>query len=215
MKAGSAVDIVTILDRGFVLLGIKGQNVPSIAEKQMFVIELKSQYPNLTIGELDLAFRLASRGQLDFDAETYQNFSMLYLNRLLSSYSRYIMKTYLSGTQRPPDESKQLPEQSSKELNDEMISIAFEHYKKNKDWKSIPGSLAVFRILWETDDEISMIPAEFVLAETKKRMSEIYHSIPDPKQRREFRDKMLDDDHMELQCRRMAVALLFDSKLSK
>lgn len=140
MKNGSAVDIVTIIDRGLVLLGIKGQNVPSIPEKQMFVIELKSQYPNITIGELDFAFRLASRGKLDFEAETYQNFSMLYLNRMLSSYARYVMREFLSQSQRPVEVQKQIPEQSKKELDAEMLRFGFDWYKKQDNGiKSRPG----------------------------------------------------------------------------
>ena len=214
MKNGSAVDIVTIIDRGLVLLGIKGQNVPSIPEKQMFVIELKSQYPNITIGELDFAFRLASRGKLDFEAETYQNFSMLYLNRMLSSYARYVMREYLSKSQRPVEIQKQIPQQSNEELNAEMLRFGFEWYKKTRQWDEIPAGLSIFKILWDRD-ELQIIPVEFVVAETKKHLKSKYHQITDPRERREFKQQLMDDDFMELQCRRMAVAIYFKNKIDE
>lgn len=208
MKNGSAVDIVTIIDRGLVLLGIKGQNVPSIPEKQMFVIELKSQYPNITIGELDFAFRLASRGRLDFDAETYQNFSMLYLNRMLSSYARYIMREYLSKTQKPVEDQKQITQQSEHDLKNEMLAIGFRSFVRFRKWDAIPAGLSLFKYLWD-HGELELIPAEFVVAETEREMKMKCHTIVDPDERREFKQKMLDDDFMELQCRRMAVAIYF------
>jgi hypothetical protein len=208
MKNGSAVDIVTIIDRGLVLLGIKGQNVPAVPEKQMFVIELKSQYPNITIGELDFAFRLASRGKLDFDAETYQNFSMLYLNRMLSSYARYIMREYLSKTQKPVEQQKQIPEQSKNELDNEMLAIGFRSFIRFRKWDAIPAGLTLFKFLWD-HGELEMIPIEFVVSETERELKLKCHTIVDPDERREMKQKMLDDDFMELQCRRMAVAIYF------
>lgn len=213
MKNGSAVDIVTIIDRGLVLLGIKGQNIPSIQEKQMFVIELKSQYPNMAIGELDFAFRLASRGKLDFDAETYQNFSMLYLNRMLSSYARFVMREYLSKTQKPVEHKAPQVKEKNK-LNDEMLKIGFEVFKKTRQWDQIPASLSLFQILWH-NSELEMIPAEFVISETKKALDQKYHIITDPIQRRDFRAKMVDDDFLDLQCRKMAVAIYFQNKISE
>lgn len=208
MKNGSAVDIVTIIDRGLVLLGIKGQNVPSVQEKQMFVIELKSQYPNITIGELDFAFRLASRGRLDFDAETYQNFSMLYLNRMLSSYARYVMREYLSKTQKPVEDQKQITQQNEHDLKNEMLVIGFDSFKRFRKWDSIPAGLSLFKYLHD-QNELDMIPVEYVVAETEREMKMKCHTIVDPDERREFKQKMLDDDFMELQCRRMAVAIYF------
>jgi hypothetical protein len=77
------------LMRGMALLGIKGEKIPSNADMVNMYKSVMEEYKNIKIGEVALAFDLASKGKLDMDAETYQNFSMLYLHRILRAFARF------------------------------------------------------------------------------------------------------------------------------
>jgi len=71
-----------------ILLGIKGDRLPSEFEMDYMAKMVKVDYANLPIGEFELAFDLMIKDKLDERAETYQNFSALYLSRLMGSYAR-------------------------------------------------------------------------------------------------------------------------------
>jgi hypothetical protein len=118
----------------------------------------------------------------------------------------------LSQSQRPVEVQKQIPEQSKKELDAEMLRFGFDWYKKTKQWDQIPAGLSIFKNLWD-HGELQIIPIEFVVAETKQKLKLKYQQIVDPKERREFKQQLMDDDFMELQCRRMAVAIYFKDKI--
>jgi hypothetical protein len=81
--------ILAIMAKGMVILGIKGDRSPSPELMQLMIDECKNFHGGLTVAELNLAFEMAARGSLDFDVNTYQNFSMLYFNQMLSAYKKW------------------------------------------------------------------------------------------------------------------------------
>lgn len=81
------------LKYAFVILGIKGKSLPDKEIEKPFIIDyIISNYGFLRPGEIKLAFDKAIRGELDLKAsevETYQNFNVMYISKILSSYRRW------------------------------------------------------------------------------------------------------------------------------
>jgi hypothetical protein len=75
----------------------------------MHVQNIRDNHSTLTIAELKLAFDMAAALKLDFNPHTYQNFSPLYVNELLSAYKRWAATTYrfLRPGGDPQDEKEQ------------------------------------------------------------------------------------------------------------
>lgn len=202
LKAVNIPIILQVLQKGMLLLGIKGDKHPDELTMQLIVAELRSHYIGLSIGELDLAFTLASRGQLDFDNETYQSFSVVYMNRMLSSYSRWAAtKHFVDRVVETKQISQPLPD-------DEIIQISLDSYNRFRQWWTIFNCLKTFKILHgrklvgDNVEEIVKITEEAM----RRRMDRA-----DTEDKKDILAEIKDDDIMELNCRRMAVALYFNS----
>jgi hypothetical protein len=200
IKECGMVDIVQVLEKGMLLLGIKGSNLPDTPTMQYMVTEVKSQYTGLRIGELMLAFQLASRGKLDTEAETYQNFSVLYLNRMVSAYHRWAIKQVNAIPEKKIDIVK-------KEVTEEeIISISYESYKKSKDRLQIFMAIRSFEILHKRG-LINFEPDEVI----KNTEAYLQSQIIDRVTKKEINDILRDEDMMEMACRRMALSMYFDN----
>jgi len=198
--------ILQVIEKGLMLLGIKGEKHPDEMSMKLLVAELRSHYVGLTIGELDLAFTLASRGQLDYDNETYQSFSVLYLNRMLSAYARWAShKHYVEKVQEPIEKKPDLPE-------DDVIEMSFDSYKKFKQWWSIFNCLKTFNILYSRG--LVGQDIDFIISKTEEAMQRRIDRA-DPEEKKDLYLELKDDDIMELNCRRMAVALYFNKIINE
>ena len=194
--------ILQVIEKGLLLLGIKGDKHPDELSMQLIVAELRSHYVGLSIGELDLAFTLASRGQLDFDNETYQSFSVLYMNRMLSSYARW------AATKHFVDRVVEVPQISNPLPDDDIIEVSLDSYKKFKQWWSIFNCLKTFNILYSRNLVGQNI--DFIISKTEEAMQRRIDRA-DIEDKKDLIAELKDDDIMELNCRRMAVALYFNS----
>jgi hypothetical protein len=201
-------DILSILTKGLLLLGIRYTNLPSDFEMTYMVTMLQKDYRTLPIGELNLAFELCAKDKLDDVSETYQNFSVLYLSRMMSAYARYVRKLDI-----PQEEVKQI--KAAEPTEDDIINMSYDHYKRTQDWEHVFMGLRVFKIL-HNRKLISTIPED--IDAVVNMINSIYKRKIEYSRTREERDKYKeeykDEDTMELQCRRMSVALYFD-KLMK
>jgi hypothetical protein len=198
--------ILQVIEKGLMLLGIKGEKHPDEISMKLIVAELRSHYVNLTIGELDLSFTLASRGQLDYDNETYQSFSVLYLNRMLSAYLRWAAnKHFIENVREPITPALPLPE-------DDVIATAFDSYKKFKQWWSIFNCLKTFNILHKRGEVGQDI--DYIVKSTEEAMQRRIDRA-DSEDKKDLIAELKDDDIMELNCRRMAVALYFNKKINE
>jgi len=197
----STKDIFNILTKAMILLGIKGDRLPSEFEMDYMAKMVKVDYANLPIGEFELAFDLMIKDKLDERAETYQNFSALYLSRLMGSYARWAYKNYVEEKIEP---EKQLAAPEVDE--DEILKMSYDIYKKNKDWQHIFMGLKCFNIIHKrgliTDTEATLKKTEEAI---RKQYTYASH-----KERKEMNRLLEDDEYMELACRRMAVAEYFD-----
>lgn len=193
--------VLEILSKGLLLLGIKGDKLPTGFELTYMVQMIRQDYGNLPIGEFQLAFELCVKDKLDEKAETYQNFSVLYLSRMMTSYARWAIKNTVY--ERP--EVKQI--QGKKLEDDEVIEMAFDSYKRTRQFDSIFMALKAFNIL---NGRGLLDTSKNIVTLTE---NELKRRIVDVGSKKEIKAILENDDEMELYCRRMAVALYFKSLL--
>lgn len=205
VSADMAID--TLL-AGMYKLGLKADKVPAPAEMLAMHKSVLEEYPNIKLGEISLAFDLASKGKLDMDAETYQNFSMLYLHRILRAFARYGL-VKLNEIKPQPKESNWQPQIVT---DREKLELAWDCYKKFKKWDSIIFGLDVFNYL-HREGKIIVSPAA-TLQKVKKAMHD-QMITGSSRRKQEIEGLLNDDDYMENQCRRMAVAEYFESFLKE
>jgi hypothetical protein len=206
MKEVHIPEIIQVLNKGMLLLGIKGEKLPSEFEYQVLTTELRTQYAGLALKELDLAFTLAARDVLDFNAETYQAMTVFYLNKMLSSYLRWAAQKQF--VDRILDKPKQ-PEFNKVE-EDEIIRTSFESFKKFKKWNAIFNSLGTFRILLERDlIDMTEESREEIVKITEQAIKQMAYEV-EYEDRQAILNQLEDDDDMELNCKRMAVAQYFN-----
>lgn len=190
---------------GAMKLGLKNEKLPSESELAIMHKSVLEEYPNIKIGEITLAFDLAAKGKLDVEVETYQNFSMLYLHRILRAFARYGMAKL--NEIKPEKPSSWNPQPVS---DDEKIEIAFDSYKRFGQWDCIVFGIQVFHILHKRG-EIIVTPAK-TLQKVKKMMQD-QMITGSGRKKNEIAAQLNDDDYLEHQCYRMAVADYFDQKI--
>ena len=194
--------VLEIIAKGLMILGLKGDRVPSKPEIAYMVDMLQKDYGNLPIGELDLAFELMAKNKLDENPETYQNFSVLYLSRMLGGYARFVRLNYVE----PKVELKQI--EQPKVEDTELIEFAYECYKKNnnKRFDNIFMALDIFKHILKNN------LMEFNYSEIYTlTLNELKLRILDRESKNRINEIIKDEDAMENMCRRMAVKIYFDS----
>jgi hypothetical protein len=198
--------VIDELLNGMQKLGVKGDKMPNNADLLLMYKSIIEEYPNIKIGEISLAFDLAAKGKLDIEAETYQNFSMLYLHRLLRAFARYGMQK-LNEIKPVEQESKWQPRYIS---DDEKIETAFDCYKKFKIWDSIVFGVDVFHILHKQGK---------IIVDAQNTYDKVISAMNDRmfngsrQDKIDIKNKLKDDDFLENQCKRMAVSCYFDKLL--
>lgn len=185
------------------LLGLRGDKLPTKPEVEYMVTMLQEDYGNLPIGELDLAFELMVKGKLDENPETYQNFSVLYLTRMLSAYARFVVANY-------QEKPKELPQLENIDYRTHEIDLDFiyEVYKesKDKDFRRIFMALDAFNFIFKNN--LYNFNVDEIYDEVVKH---IKYSVVDSATRRAAKELMADDNQMEFMCRRLVVKKYFDT----
>jgi len=194
--------ILDTLAKGLMILGIRGESIPTPPELNYMVKMLQNDYANLPIGELDLAFELMAKNKLDENPETYQNFSVLYLSRMLGGYARYVRANYVE----PKVELKQI--EQPKQEDTDLIEFAYECYKKNnnKRFDNIFMALDIFKYIRKNNLMDFNYSEIYTLT-----LNELKLRILDRESKNRINEIIKDEDAMENMCRRMAVKIYFDS----
>jgi hypothetical protein len=202
----SAALVIDELLNGMQKLGVKGEKLPSNEDLLIMYKSIMEEYPNIKIGEISLAFDLAAKGKLDIEAETYQNFSMLYLHRLLRAFARYGMQK-LNEIKPVEQKSKWQPRFVT---DDEKIETAFDCYSKFRQWDNIVFGIDVFHILHKRGKIIVEVEDTYekVISAMNDRMFK-----GSRQDKIDIKNKLKDDEYMENQCYRMAVSQYFDKLL--
>ena len=82
-------DLKQVLRYAMVLVGLRGNNMPTEEEKFVLLNFIRSNFGNQTPEEIKLAFELALSGKLGIDAKCYENFSCEYFGRIMNAYIEY------------------------------------------------------------------------------------------------------------------------------
>jgi hypothetical protein len=184
------------------ILGLRGEMIPTPPEFNYMVDMLQKDYANLPIGELDLAFELMAKNKLDENPETYQNFSVLYLSRMMGAYARYVRANY----QEPKQEFIQI--EQPKLDTQEMFDFALDIYLKSKDksFDKIFMALEVFKHILKNN------LMDFNYSEIYNlTLNKLKERIIDRESKNKINEILKDEDQLENMCRRMAVKIYFDS----
>ncbi len=194
--------IVDTIAKGLMILGLRGEMIPTPLEVNYMVDMLQKDYGMLPIGELDLAFELMAKNKLDENPETYQNFSVLYLSRMMGAYARFVRSNWVE----PKKEFKQL--EQPKLDTQEMFDFALDIYKKSKDksFDKIFMALEVFKHILKNN------LMEFNYSEIYNlTLIKLKERIIDRESKNKINEILKDEDQLENMCRRMAVKIYFDS----
>ncbi len=90
-------EISGVLKLAMLKVGIKEANLPPKAEKDVLVDHILTNYGNHSPAEIKLAFDMAISGKLDIDEKdvvAYQNFSCIYISKILNAYRKWSAETF-------------------------------------------------------------------------------------------------------------------------
>ncbi len=226
-KIGSIVDTDKQIEESFIgekLLDIDVSTLKStlayifqligltkLPEKEEFlVIEdfIRSTYPNFTINEFRLAFKLAVQRKLDCDIEHYEKFSPKYISQIMIAYKGKAVEVRKYMSYRPKTEIE-IP----KLTDNEIVKYSKEAWLNSDrdDFNKVFNADKVFRILY-SQGKIKLSNTfidetiKIVRADNAERISKM--NIFDAK---EFAMRCKDDFFIEQQCKKLALVKYFEN----
>jgi len=99
--------IANVLKLVMVKIGLRSQNWPTEEEKVVLIDHILTNFPGNRVEEIRLAFELAIAGKLDLredEINCYENFSCIYVSKILNAYRRWALATYDQIKEPPPDQ---------------------------------------------------------------------------------------------------------------
>lgn len=135
----------------FMVVGIRGQNIPTGVEKEFLHQYIRAHFGGHTASEIRQAFDMAVQGLLDIDSrdvKCYENFSVMYFSTIMRAYRVWAAgQARAIETQAPPMTDKQKA-QIDREYLDYLLTVAFRRqadidklptpFKRYLQWKKEP-----------------------------------------------------------------------------
>ena len=182
-----------------------------LPEKEEFlVIEdfIRSTYPNFTINEFRLAFKLAVQRKLDCDIEHYEKFSPKYISQIMIAYKGKAVEVRKYMSYRPKNEIE-IPQLT----DNEIVKYSKDAWLNSDrdDFNKVFNADKVFRILY-SQGKIKLSNTfidetiKIVRADNAERISKM--NIFDAK---EFAMRCKDDFFIEQQCKKLALVKYFEN----
>jgi len=147
LRVSNEDTIKQALRYSMLLVGLRGNNLPTEEEKFVLTNFVKSNFGNNTCEEIKLAFEMAVAGKLNVDAKCYENFSCEYFGRIMNAYLDY-SREEIKNLPKPIEPMKEKP--SDQELKKQAIDTANEYAKQirlceqnNKKFTFIAGGLSI------------------------------------------------------------------------
>lgn len=113
-------DLKQVLRYAMVLVGLRSNNMPTDEEKFVLLNFIRSNFGNMTLEEIKLAFDFAVSGKLGIDAKCYENFSCEYVGRILSTFLNFSKQETMISSQKVI-ETDPLPVPTDTELKKQCI----------------------------------------------------------------------------------------------
>lgn len=162
----------------FYLTGLKKENYPDALQTDVLIQFILDDLGNFTIPEIQLAFRLAIKGDIEVDTNHYQVFSAPYIAR--------IAKGYIPIRQRQLGEARRSENALKNEIKMEHTPAEMQEIKKGyieecilKPWRyylktgSLTFGITPYSIIYKTlVEDLKLIT---VSSEEKKRVYDIAH----------------------------------------
>ena len=195
IRGQSEEDLKQVLRYVMILVGLRGNNLPTDEEKLVLISFIKSNFANQTIAEIKLAFEMAVAAKFQVDVKTYENFSCEYFARILNAYlnfarteTRSIAKQEEAAKPKPCDSV--LKAQSIETANMYAQEIC-KAQKAKAEFKWIAGGL---HILYDYLEEF-----------------EIYKTHIDDKRRIADKFKNLKGEEFKVACKTLAYKEFINS----
>lgn len=123
-------DLKNVMRYLFMLVGIRGQNIPQGDEKEFLHQFIRKFYGTHTAAEVRLAFDLAITGKLECDSKTYENFSTEYFARVMNAFRKWsAVEVRRIETRTPPAPSETDKKQIDGEYLDYRCRVAYDQQK--------------------------------------------------------------------------------------
>jgi len=147
LRVRNEQDIKEVLRYSMLLVGLRGNNLPTEEEKFVLTNFVRSNFGNQTPEEIKIAFEMAVAGKLQVDAKCYENFSCEYFGRIINAYLEFARQE-IKNLPKLIEQVKEKP--SDQELKKQAIDTANEyanqirHCEKNdKKFTFIAGGLSI------------------------------------------------------------------------
>lgn len=103
----------------------------SIDNLKLLVMFLCTQFPSCTMNQLEQGFMMACSGQLDIDLEHYQNFSPMYVSRIIKAYEGVkfeALKNYNRLEQKKKEEEEEEEKKKNFNFVESTTDILYDDY---------------------------------------------------------------------------------------
>lgn len=175
-------DIKKVLRYSMLLVGLRGNNLPTEEEKFVLTNFVRSNFGNQTPEEIKIAFEMAVAGKLQVDAKCYENFSCEYFGRIMNGYLEFARQE-IKNLPKPIEQVKEKP--SDQELKKQAIDTANEYAnqirfceKNDKKFTFIAGGLSILF------DYLEQFKIPTISKEERLELWEKYSGIEDIEERK-------------------------------
>lgn len=190
----------------FTLIGLSN---PPMAEEFMIIEDfIRSSYPQFTIDEFKLAFKLAVQNKLDCSVEHYEKFSPKFIGQVMNAYRTKAndirkIQSYKSI------ETMTVPQLSENDIVEFTRKDWME--SKRQDFNKVFNADKVFGILLKQG--LLKVTAQQILETIKivqedniYRLNKLSHL-----EAKDFSKRMKNENFIELQCKKLAIVKYFEN----
>jgi hypothetical protein len=118
----------------FMVVGIRGQNIPTGVEKEFLHQYIRTHFGGHTASEIRQAFDMAVQGLLDIDSrdvKCYENFSVMYFSTIMRAYRIWAAEQARRiDTVTPQVMTDEQKKKIDEEYLDYLITVAFQQVQK-------------------------------------------------------------------------------------
>jgi len=182
LRVRNEEDIKEVLRYSMLLVGLRGNNLPTEEEKFVLTNFVRSNFGNQTPEEIKIAFEMAVAGKLQVDAKCYENFSCEYFGRIMNAYLEFARQE-IKNLPKPIEQVKEKP--SDQELKKQAIDTANEYAnqiryceKNDKKFTFIAGGLSILF------DYLEQFKIQTISKEERFELWEKYSGIKDIEERK-------------------------------
>ena len=188
----------------FTLIGLT--RLPDKMELDIIEDYIRTTYPQFTINEFRIAFKMAVQGRFDCNTDHFEKFSPKYISQIMNAYKA---KANEVRKNLPPP-----PEPPVPQLTDEQI-VEFTKNEwlngKREDFNRVFNADKVFAILLKqgklkfTPEDI-LLTIKVVREDNLQRLNKMH-----PMDAKKFSKSIKDEDFIDSQCKKLALVKYFEN----